>query len=322
MTASTILTNCFLDLGVLADGEPMSAPMAQDGLRRLNQLVSSLRTQFGTVLAIERTIFPLVANQQTYTIGPGGDFNVARPMAVNGAGLWLNGLAAALSVSSITRSGSVATVTQTSHPFAVGDEAFIDGANETAYNGLQTVQTVPTANTYTFTVLDTTTSPATGTLTAAAVDGQPVEIPRAVITDDAYQAIQIKNLSNSQFTLVYYQSTSSSSGFGQIFLWPRPNTAQNQLVLYLQSSFGGFATLTTDYTYPDNPGYGEMLQYQLNLRLASPYARPLNPLLVELAQQSLGLVKRANNRLTDVPTDAQVLTNNHLGWYNINTGTP
>jgi len=318
-SALTLLTASYLDCGIIAGGETLSAADANQGLARLNNMLAGWRTQYGTVTAIERQIFNLVADKQTYTIGLGGDFNVPRPLTVPGAGLWLNGLSSAQSVTSITRSGSTATVTQTSHPFAVGDEAYISGANQIDYNGLQTVQSVPTANTYTFTVEGTPTTPATGTITAAAVEGVPVEIPRTVITDDGYQAIQLKNMSNSQFTLVYYNPTYP---FGTIFLWPRPSTAENRLVLYLQNVFGGFADLTTQYDWPDLPGYAEALQYQLDKRLliAYPTATPRMD-IHDMAATTFGLIKRTNNKLTDLPSDAALLTSDRRYGYNINSGT-
>jgi hypothetical protein len=202
---------------------------------------------------------------------------------------------------------------------AVGDEVLIVGATQIDYNGLQTVQTVPTANTYTFTLDATPVTPATGTITAAAVNDQPVEIPRPVITDSAYQGQQLKNLPNSLFTTVYYNPTSGP--FGLIVLWPRPDTEQNQLVLYLQQVFTGFADLTTSYDWPDNAGYAEALQYQLDLRLATPYGRNLPDDIRGLARETFGLIKRANNKLDDIPTDATLLTWNRRAGYNINTGT-
>lgn len=321
-SAYDIITASFADCGTTAIGENLEAAMAQDGLNKLNRMVSGWLTQYGTVRAINRLVFPLVANQQTYTIGLGGDFNVPRPLTVVGAGLWLNALASPATVTSITRSGFAATVTLTAHGLTVGQQTLIQGATPIDYNGLQTIETVPTANTFTFSVdSDTAVTPATGTITSSAVSGQPVEIPRVVITDDAYQAIQIKNLSNAQFTNVYYNTTFP---LGTIFLWPCPNTAQNQLVLYLQDTFTGFADLHTAYDFPDTPGYTEALQYNLDLRLFAPYGvndpAIISPLTV-LAMQSLGNIKRANNKLSDLPSDASLLTHDWRGGYNIQTGT-
>lgn len=316
--ARAIIEAAYGDLSVVAAEQSMDSFQGQDGLRRLNNMVSGWQTQYGTVLAVERNLFNLVANQQTYTIGLGGDFNVPRPTTIINAGLLLNGLSAAEAVTSIIRSGFTATVTQTAHPFAVGDEAYITGAVQLLYNGLQTVATVPTANTFTFTVQGTPVTPATGTLFSQAIDGTPVEIPRSILTDSAYQAIQLKNLTNSQFTNVYYNPTFP---FGEIFLWPCPDTASNQLVLYLQNVFEGFADLTTEYAWPSNPGYAEALQYQLALRLAIPNGRQVSDELRRLAAETLGLIKRANNTIFDLPSDAALLTGDRRGGYNVNTGT-
>ncbi len=315
--ALAIIQASLEDLGVIGMGMDITAEMQAQGLSRLNALVSGLQTQTGTVTAVERTIFPVVANKQSYTIGLGGDFNVPRPLSIPGAGLWLNGLNAAASCT-IARVGLVATVTAVAHGLAVGDEAYIDGANEVLYNGLQTVQTVPDADTFTFTVEGTPATPATGTITFASVQGVPVEIPRAVITDDSYQSLQLKNMSNSQFTEVYYNPTFP---FGTVFLWPRPNTAANQLILYLQNVFTQFADLTTRYDFPSLPGYFEMLQYQLDLRLAPVYARPVTQQIAEMASMTMGLIKRGNLKLTDLSSDAALLTWNRRYGYNINTGT-
>jgi len=319
MTADTLIVGAMDLVGNYAPGEPIAADEKTDALRRLNNMVSGWRTQSLIVLAVERTVFPLVANKQTYTIGLGGDFNVPRPIAISGAGLWMNALAAAQTVT-ITRSGSAATVTLTAHGLAVGDETLIAGANELEYNGLQTIQTVPTANTFTFTVEGTPDTPATGTITSSAVTGQPVEIPRAVITDDGYQAIQVKNLPNLQFTAVYYNPTVP---LGTIVLWPKPDTAINQLILYLQNQFAGFADLDTDYSWPDTPGYGEMCEYNLARRLWTVYhgSVPVPDELNKLAQEATATVKRANLKLTDLPNEAAWAIGGNRRWgYNIVTG--
>lgn len=71
-----------------------------------------------------------------------------------------------VTLTSITRSGSTATATYTSHGFKAGQLVYIAGANETEYNGNKRVLTVPDANTFTFTVSGTPATPATGTITA------------------------------------------------------------------------------------------------------------------------------------------------------------
>lgn len=65
----------------------------------------------------------------------------------------------------IARSSAVATVAETAHGRSVGDVVQIAGANETDYNGNQTI-TGTTTDAWTFHVLNTPATPATGTITA------------------------------------------------------------------------------------------------------------------------------------------------------------
>lgn len=69
-------------------------------------------------------------------------------------------------VSSITRSGDIATLTTaTPHGKAFGNLITVAGANETDYNGTFTVLSAPTTTTLTYLVANTPVTPATGTIT-------------------------------------------------------------------------------------------------------------------------------------------------------------
>lgn len=99
---------------------------------------------------------------------------IVLPTAANGSGL----LGASISqearvtdwwedtdVITITRSGSTATVAHTGHGFATGQQVQIAGADQAAYNGIQTL-TVTDADHYTYAVTGSPATPATGTITA------------------------------------------------------------------------------------------------------------------------------------------------------------
>jgi putative transposon-encoded protein len=70
-------------------------------------------------------------------------------------------------VSSITRSGTTATVTLANHGLITGEVVTISGAEQGAYNGTFAV-TVLDANRFTYTVANTLATPATGTIKAQA----------------------------------------------------------------------------------------------------------------------------------------------------------
>ena len=73
-------------------------------------------------------------------------------------------------VSSITRSGTTATVTTaTAHGFTTGQKVVISGATQADYNGAFTV-TVTSSTVFTYTVANSPTTPATGTILVAVGD--------------------------------------------------------------------------------------------------------------------------------------------------------
>jgi hypothetical protein len=317
VSAQTLIKRMFGKLEVFSPGESIPAPDASDALADLNMMMGSWALQPLTMPVIAREVFSLTSNLGVYTIGPGGDFDTVRPNALTGAGLLLNSQGTPAAVVSLTRSGSVVTVTMTSHGGSDGQNVTIRGASPAVFNGTFPI-TVTGANTFTYLFYGSATSPATGTITAAfESDGNSVsEVPRAVITDDAWQAIRIKTLTSAQFTDVYYNPT-FAGGLGTINLWPIPNVETNSLVLYSRQQISQFPNLTTQFQLPN--GCDEAIVYNLALRRAPDYGKVPSAVVVAMAAQSLATFKRGNVKMADLPTDP-ALTSDPSGYYNILTG--
>lgn len=235
-TANAVIGDAFLDLGIFAPGESIPPEHSQFALRALNRVVSQLGLHPLSKPFTSREVFTLVVGQNTYTIGPGGNFNTVRPVSIDAAGLLM---------------------------------------------------------------------PSQG-----ATIGQ-LEIPRAVLDQSDYENIRLKDLQNAMFTYVFYDPT-YSGGLGTVYLYPTPNTTLYQLVLYTGSSIIGFANLTTVYDFP--PGYLEMLQYQLEKRLAKPYGRPWGLDDEIKAGEALALVKRQNSEVAYIEIDPMVFGDSSYGY--------
>lgn len=316
-TARVLITDAFDTIGAFAPGDALPPEDAQGALGRLNRMMGSWAIQSLTIAATSRNVFGLTSGKGTYTIGPGGDFDTTRPTmnGLTGCALLLNGAISAARSASITSVGNVATVTTTvAHGLSDDATVTIHGALPAAYNGTFTIDVLSTT---TFSYLfEGGSTPATGTITALPTGGQTVvEIPRALYTEDAYDAIAIKDLQSGLFTGVYY-NPSYFGGLGQVTLWPVPNTALHQLVLYVDAPLSQFSTLDTSYDLPD--GAPEAISYNLALRLAAPYGKPITPDVLDFARTSLGTFKRGNVRLSDLASDYP--TNTNRGGYNIETG--
>lgn len=247
-TATDLVTHAFETASIQAPGEPLSAQMANDGLRRLNLLMSALQLQPLSQPVLTRVELDLVSGQggpsNPYTIGSGGDFDVTRPPKLDAAAI----------------------------------------------------------------------------LIVAEDEDNNVEVPRAVLTEDGWEAIRIKELASSVFTDVYYNPTFSDD-LGTIYLWPVPNTATNKLVLYFRQPLSSFADLDTAYFLP--PGCEEALENGLAKRLLVPYGvtdSAIVSMIDEMARTSLATFKRGNAQMSDLATDP-ALTRDPGGYYNILTGS-
>lgn len=64
-------------------GESPSASMSQDALSTLNQMIDAWNAEHLMIYTELENTFTLVPSQQTYTMGAGGDFNIARPSSLD-----------------------------------------------------------------------------------------------------------------------------------------------------------------------------------------------------------------------------------------------
>lgn len=104
-TALTLITASFEVLSVFQQGESIPNKDSQSALGFLNRMTSGWAQQTLTIPAIARNIFTLTAGKggpsNPYTIGVGGDFNVARPAnqaSVVDAGLILGNTSPAVEI--------------------------------------------------------------------------------------------------------------------------------------------------------------------------------------------------------------------------------
>lgn len=85
-----ILQDALIEVGVLSPTGSMEAEDAQFALRTLNRMIQQWNNQELMVYTMDRQTFNLVAGQQSYTMGPGGNFNVPRPVKIEMASVLIN----------------------------------------------------------------------------------------------------------------------------------------------------------------------------------------------------------------------------------------
>jgi hypothetical protein len=79
-TAGDLLLAAYQQIGYYATSETMTGADTSRGLDQFNKLLDSWSNETSACFCITENSFPLVVNQISYTIGPGGNINVARPL--------------------------------------------------------------------------------------------------------------------------------------------------------------------------------------------------------------------------------------------------
>jgi hypothetical protein len=146
-----------------------------------------------------------------------------------------------------------------------------------------------------------------------------VETVMAPMNDDQYDALSIKNLTSS-YPTQYYYNTSFSTLLGTMFVWPMPT---QDVKVYVYAKQGPAVPVALSSTVIGPAGYQDAFIYQLALRLCTPFAMPVPPLLPSMEAEAYARVKRANMQPGLLGVDAALVPTSG-GAYNIlndtNTG--
>lgn len=90
MTVQDLVTATLKLVGACSSTSPPTPDESADVLARLQDLGDSWAAERLSIFQVVRTLFPLVSGQQTYSIGPGGNFDIARPVWIQDAGIISN----------------------------------------------------------------------------------------------------------------------------------------------------------------------------------------------------------------------------------------
>jgi hypothetical protein len=292
-----IISRSLKDIGALEAGEQPSADSAKDAFDMMNDLIDQWSNEDMMVFNITEIIFPVVAGQVQYTIGPD-------PSTANFIGASFTGSIA----------GNVLTVTGINSG-AVAQGQTLSGTGIT--NGTRIVRNLTGAGgnvneqgTY---LLNTTyVAPvASTTITAyyqkplgidsayvrvnTSSNGQPIangglDYQMAVLALDNYNSIGLKTLNGPWPKAVYFNPNEQS---GNIFLWPNPS--QGEVHLFAQTLFSNYGTMYDDIVLPQ--GYSMALRWCLAERLMPMYGKASQTQIAMInayAAQAKATLKRTN----------------------------
>ena len=91
-TAQTLITRALRLLSVIGSGVTPDSNALADGLTALNAMLEGWRNQPRASWSIDEVTGSIVANQQSYTLGPAGNINTTRPINIENARFQLLGV--------------------------------------------------------------------------------------------------------------------------------------------------------------------------------------------------------------------------------------
>lgn len=146
---------------------------------------------------------------------------------------------------------------------------------------------------------------------------QPIELPLEMINDEQWQQIPVKNTPGALPLMCY---DDCQFPLRNLNFWPIPNVSI-AFVFYIWALLSQFPDLTTQFTFP--PAYPRAIRYNLAVELIAefPGNASLYPMVMKIAEESLGEIKTMNYRPLIAACDP-ALVNPKLDLYNWLTDQP
>ena len=294
-----IISRALKDIGALEAGETPTPEAAQDAFDMLNDLVDQWSNEDMMVYNTTEIIFPLIAGQVQYTIGP-------TPSTANFIGSVFTGSITGniLTVTGIT-SGAVAqgqTLKGTGITTGTKIVEFITGAggnvNEVGTYKLNITYTAPVSST---SITAYYQKPLFIDQAYVRVNtqsnGQPVlngglDYQVSILALENYNQIGLKTLNGPWPKALYYNPNADT---GNVFVWPNP--AQGEMHIFSSTIFSNYETLYDDIVLPQ--GYSMGLRWCLAERLMPMYGKASQVQIAMIngyAAQSKSTIKRNNMR--------------------------
>jgi hypothetical protein len=295
MTPYDTISRALKDIGALEAGETPTADAAIDAFDMLNDLIDQWSNEDMMVFNVTEIIFPVIAGQTQYTIGP-----VASTANFIGASFTGSITGDVLTVTTIA-SGAVAqgqTLSGTGITTGTKIVGFLTGAggnvNEQGTYKLNISQTAALTTITAYYEKPLQINSAFVRINTNS-NGQPIingglDYPVAVLPLQSYEMIGLKTLSGPWPKAIYYNPNSDT---GNLFVWPNPS--QGEMHLFANTIFSRYGTLYDNVVLPQ--GYSMALRWCLAERLMPMYGKA-NTVQIQMinayAAQAKATIKRNN----------------------------
>jgi hypothetical protein len=286
-----IITRALKDIGALEAGETPTPEAAADAFDMLNDLVDQWSNEEMMVFYKNEIVFPIVAGQTQYTIGPAGNINASFTGSISGNILTVTGInSGAINVGQVLAGTGITTGTKIV-AMLTGAGNNVNEAGTYQVNINQTVSSTTITGYYQRPLsIDSAFVRINTNSNGVPIINGGLDYPIAVLAVEEYEMIGLKTLNGPWPKALYYQPSES---LGNIYVWPNPS--QGEMHIFTDNLFQNYVSLNDPIILPQ--GYSMALRWCLAERLMPMYgkASPTQILMIQqYAAQSKATVKRIN----------------------------
>ena len=290
-TPFDIVSRALKDIGALEAGEVPTADAAQDAFDMLNDLVDQWSNEEMMVYYKNEIVFPIVAGQTQYTIGPTGNINASFVGSITGNILTVTAInSGAINVGQ-TLSGTGITAGTTIEKMLTGAGNNVNEAGTYQVSISQTVASTTITGYYQRPLsIDSAFVRINTNSNGIPIVNGGLDYPIAVLALEEYEMIGLKTLNGPWPKALYYQP---SNTLGNIYVWPNP--AQGEMHIFTDNLFQRYTSLYDPVLLPQ--GYTMALRWCLAERLMPMYGKASQTQIAMIqayAAQAKATVKRTN----------------------------
>ena len=290
-----IISRALKDIGALEAGETPTPEAATDAFDMLNDLIDQWSNEDMMVFNVTEIIFPVIAGQTQYTIGP-----VASTANFIGASFTGSITGDVLTITAIA-SGAVAqgqTLSGTGITSGTKIVDFLTGAggnvNEVGTYKLNISQTAASTTITAYYEKPLGINSAFVRINTNS-NGMPIingglDYPISVLALEDYEMIGLKTMSGPWPKAIYFNAGADT---GNLFVWPNPS--QGEMHLFANTLFSRYGTLYDNISLPQ--GYSMALRWCLAERLMPMYGKTSQVQITMInayAAQAKATLKRTN----------------------------
>ena len=290
-TPYDIVSRALKDIGALEAGEAPSDDAAQDAFDMLNDLVDQWSNEEMMVFYKNEIVFPIVAGQTQYTIGPTGDINASFTGSIAGNILTVTSInSGAINVGQ-TLSGTSITSGTTIEKMLTGAGNNVNEAGTYQINIYQNVSSTTITAYYQRPLsIDSAFVRINTNSNGVPIVNGGLDYPISILAVEDYQMIGLKTLNGPWPKALYYQP---SETLGNLYVWPNPS--QGEMHIFTDNLFQNYVSLQDSIILPQ--GYTMALRWCLAERLMPMYGKA-SPTQIGMinayASQAKATVKRIN----------------------------